>query len=50
VPWSDFLFYFIDLFAVLGFELRAYTLNHSTSVGFFEIGFPELFTQAGFEL
>jgi hypothetical protein len=39
---------------VLGFELRAYTLSHSTSPffvkGFFEIGSPELFVQAGFEL
>jgi hypothetical protein len=40
-------------FAVLGFELRAYTLSHSTSsffiMGFFEIGSQKLFAQAGFE-
>jgi hypothetical protein len=34
-------------FPVLGFELRAYTLSHSTSLffvmGFFEIGSQELF-------
>jgi hypothetical protein len=38
------LFFF---FVVLGFELRAYTLSHSTSptfvMGFFEIGSHELF-------
>jgi hypothetical protein len=40
---------------VLGFELRTYTLGHSTSPvfvmvnGFFKIGFPELFAQVGFE-
>jgi hypothetical protein len=38
---------------VLGFELRAYTLSHSTSPfflkGFFEIGSRELFAKAGFE-
>jgi hypothetical protein len=35
---------------VLGFELRAYTLSHSTSPtfvkGFFKIEYFELFTQA----
>jgi hypothetical protein len=40
-------------FVVLGFELRAYTLSHSTSlifvVGIFEIGSHKLFAQAGFE-
>jgi hypothetical protein len=40
--------------AILGFELRAYTLNHSTSpffvIGFFEIGVHELFVWAGFKL
>jgi hypothetical protein len=40
-------------FAVLGFELRAYTSSHSTSpffvMGFFEIGSYKLFAQAGFE-
>jgi hypothetical protein len=37
----------------LGFELRAYTLSHSTSpffvMGFFEIVSYKLFAQAGFE-
>jgi hypothetical protein len=41
------------LFAVLGFELRAYTLSYSTSpffvMGFFEIGSQELLAWAGFE-
>jgi hypothetical protein len=41
-------------FAVLGLELRAYTLSHSTSpffeMGFFEIRSCELFAQAGFKL
>jgi hypothetical protein len=41
-----FLFFFFFV-AVLGFELRAYTLSHSTSPffcdGFFEIGSGELF-------
>jgi hypothetical protein len=36
---------------VLGLELRAYTLNHSTSLfflkGFLEISSQELFAQAG---
>jgi hypothetical protein len=40
-------------FVVLGFELRAYTLNHSTTpffiMGFFEIGSHELFARTGFE-
>jgi hypothetical protein len=40
-------------FVVLGFELRAYTLSHSTSlifvVGIFEIGSHKLFAQDGFE-
>jgi hypothetical protein len=49
------LFYLICLFiAVLGFELRAFTLSHSTSPifvkSFFKIGSQELFAQAGFEL
>jgi hypothetical protein len=51
-PWiiaSSFFFFFV----VLGFELRAYTLSHSTSpffvTGFFEIRFYELFAQAGFK-
>jgi hypothetical protein len=45
---------FLKLFAILGFELRAYTLSYSTSpifvMGFFEIEFLELFGQADFEL
>jgi hypothetical protein len=47
---------YLLLFVVLGFELRAYTLSHTTShpsffcEGFFEIGSHELFAQAGFEL
>jgi hypothetical protein len=40
-------------FAVLEFELRAFTLRHSTSLifvmGFFEIGSPELFAWTGLE-
>jgi hypothetical protein len=47
------LFYFILFFAVLGFELRAYTLSHSTSPifvkVFFKIGSCKLFAWAGFE-
>jgi hypothetical protein len=46
-----FLFFFFFFFAVLEFELRAYTLSHSTSpffvTGFFEIGSCELFALAG---
>jgi hypothetical protein len=38
---------FFFFFTLLGFELRAYTLSHSTSpsfvVGFFELGPQELF-------
>jgi hypothetical protein len=49
-PPREFFFFF---FAVLGFELRAYTLSYSTSpifvMAFFEIGSPELFAWAGFE-
>jgi hypothetical protein len=47
------LVFSIVLFAVLGFELRAFTLSHSTSpifvMDFFEIGSRELFARAGFE-
>jgi hypothetical protein len=41
------LFYF----AVLGLELRVYTLTHSTIFvkGFFEIASPKLFAWAGFK-
>jgi hypothetical protein len=39
----------ISIFVVLGFELGAYTLSHSTSPlfcdGFFEIGTGELFAK-----
>jgi hypothetical protein len=48
-----FIYLFIYLL-VLGFELRAYTLSHSTSpifaMGFFELGSQELFALTGFEL
>jgi hypothetical protein len=44
----------MPFFVVLDFELRAYTLSHSTSpffvMAFFEIGFHELFAWAGLEL
>jgi uncharacterized membrane protein SirB2 len=55
------MFLFI-YFVILGFELRAYTLSHSTSplcfcfvcvcvcvMGFFKIGSHKLFAQAGFK-
>jgi hypothetical protein len=51
-PWTFFFF-----FAGLGFELRAYTLSHSTISlvcflywVFIEIESHKLFAQAGFEL
>jgi hypothetical protein len=40
-----------ECIVVLGFELRSYTLSHSTSFfvrGIFEIGSHELFALAGF--
>jgi hypothetical protein len=41
------------VFVVLGYELKAYILSHSTSpffvMDFFEIGFRGLFAQAGFK-
>jgi hypothetical protein len=48
-------FFFSFIFAVLGLELRTFTLSRSTSPdffgeGFFKIGFRELFACAGFEL
>jgi hypothetical protein len=47
------LCYFILFFAVLGLELKVYTLSRSTSPffvkGFFEIGSHELFAWAGFK-
>jgi hypothetical protein len=50
-PWNIYLFIY---FVVLGFELRAYTLSHSTShfivLVFFKIGSGELFAWAGFKL
>jgi hypothetical protein len=47
--------FFLSLFAVRGFELRAYTLSHSTSPfdcdGFFSrLGLANYLTKAGFEL
>jgi hypothetical protein len=46
--------YIKPVFAVLGFEHRAFTLSHSTSpflccFFFFQIGSHELFAQTGFE-
>jgi hypothetical protein len=55
VLWRNFfsLSFFFFFFVVLGPELRAYTLSHSTKpffvVGFFEIGSQELFAWAGFK-
>jgi hypothetical protein len=47
-------FSLLFVFVVLGFELKAYTLSHSTSpffvMSFFQIGYCELFSQADFEL
>jgi hypothetical protein len=56
-----FFYFALLFFAVLGFELRAYTFSHSTSpfivclfiflvMGIFKIGSCELFAWAGFEL
>jgi hypothetical protein len=46
-------FFWGGFFALLGLELRAYTLSHSTSpffvMGFFQIESHELFAQAAFE-
>jgi hypothetical protein len=50
MPVSFFFFFFF--FVVLGFELRAYTLSHSTSLfcdRFFFIGPCKLFVRTGFE-
>jgi hypothetical protein len=48
-PFLSFFFFLV----VLGFELRAYTLSHSTCpffvMGFFEMESPKLFAQAGFK-
>jgi hypothetical protein len=44
--------FFFSFFVVLGLELRAYILSHSTNpfvMDFFEIGSLELFALAGFE-
>jgi hypothetical protein len=48
----SFKSFFVCLsFAVVGFELRAFTLSHSFFVmGVFEIGSHELFARAAFEL
>jgi hypothetical protein len=47
-------FFVVIVFAILGLELRAYTLSHITSLffvmGVFEIGSLELFAPADFEL
>jgi hypothetical protein len=44
---------FLFVFALLGFELRAYDLSHFTSPffvkDFFKIGSHELFARVGFE-
>jgi hypothetical protein len=48
-----FVFVFFFFFAVLGLELRTYTLSHSTApfmMVFFEVGSRRLFAQAGLEL
>jgi hypothetical protein len=49
LPFLSF-FYFL---AVLGLEVKAYTLSHSTNpffvMGFFEIGFCNLFAWSNFE-
>jgi hypothetical protein len=46
-------FTFLFFFVVLGLELRAYTLSHSTSpffvMGVFRDSFCEPFAQAGFK-
>jgi hypothetical protein len=51
------LFYKINFFGILGFELRTYTLSLSTRhppplfvMGFFEIGPCKLFALADFEM
>jgi hypothetical protein len=46
------LMFFVFLFSLLGFELRAYTLSHSTFfvMDFLEIGSHKLFAWAGFKL
>jgi hypothetical protein len=53
VKIQKYFSFFVCLFVVLGFEFRAYTLNHSTSpffvLGVFEIGSCELFAEAGFK-
>jgi hypothetical protein len=49
----SFLSFFFFFFALLGLELRAYTLSHSISpfvLGIFKIGSLELFARAGFKL
>jgi hypothetical protein len=56
VPWvllAAFSQVFLGFFAVLGFELQAYTLSHSISpsfvTGFLNIGSLELIVWAGFQ-
>jgi hypothetical protein len=48
ITWGKGLSFFF--FAVLGFELMAYTLSPFFVKGFFEIESCKLFAQAGFEL
>jgi hypothetical protein len=52
-PHRFIIIIIVIIFAVLGLELRAYTLSHSTSpffvIGIFEIGSYKLFAQTGFE-
>jgi hypothetical protein len=52
--WVGENYIYIYIFTVLEFELKAYTLSHSTSphflvMGFFEVGSCELFAQASFK-
>jgi hypothetical protein len=51
-PYQD-LCVCVCVCVVLGFELRAYTMSHSTSLffvkGFFKIGSHKLFSGAGFK-
>jgi hypothetical protein len=51
-PFGEHIFFLI-FFLVLGFELKAYTLSHSTSpffvMVFFELGSHKLFVWVGFD-
>jgi hypothetical protein len=49
---TSVIFVFLFIFAVLGLELRAFTLSHSPAlfvIGIFKIGSHELFAKAGFK-